>query len=118
MVLLKVDMKLGWASNITFASASQFHVYLPWVNVCLVYCLNSVLYVKALFLPGEGPSRSLFRYCTTSLINRFQHLSGSFTLTNRKTSQSHIPSHTHYMNPGEGHGRFSVLFMIYQMIVD
>ena len=36
----------------TFVFASQFHVYLPWVNTSLVYCLNSVLNVKALI--GEG----------------------------------------------------------------
>ena len=32
----------------TFASASQFHVYLVWVKACLAWCLNSVLNVKAL----------------------------------------------------------------------
>ena len=32
----------------TFVSASQFHVYLPWVNACFAQCLNNVLNVKAL----------------------------------------------------------------------
>ena len=32
----------------TFASVSQFHIYLLLVNACLALCLNSVLYVKAL----------------------------------------------------------------------
>ena len=32
----------------TFVSASQFHVYLPWVQCCLAQCLNSVLNLKAL----------------------------------------------------------------------
>ena len=32
----------------TFVSASQFHVYLLWVNTCLAWHLNSVLNVKAL----------------------------------------------------------------------
>ena len=31
----------------TFASASQFHVYWPWVNAWLALCLKSVLNVKA-----------------------------------------------------------------------
>ena len=31
-----------------FVSVSQFHVYLPWVNTCLAWCLNSVVNVKAL----------------------------------------------------------------------
>ena len=30
------------------ASASQFHIYLPWGQPCLAYCLNSVLNGKAL----------------------------------------------------------------------
>ena len=30
------------------ALASQFHIYLLWVNICLAWCLNSVLNVKAL----------------------------------------------------------------------
>ena len=32
----------------TFASVSQFHIFLLLVNACLALCLNSVLYVKAL----------------------------------------------------------------------
>ena len=32
----------------TFASLSQFHVYLPWLNTWFEKCLNSVLNVKAL----------------------------------------------------------------------
>merc|ERR1719418_181757 len=32
----------------TFALASQFHVYLPWVDARLAWCLNSVLGVGAL----------------------------------------------------------------------
>ena len=32
----------------TFAVASQFHVYLPCFDACLAYCLNSVLNVKTL----------------------------------------------------------------------
>ena len=32
----------------TFASVSQFHVYLLCLGACLAYCLNSVLNVKAL----------------------------------------------------------------------
>ena len=32
----------------TFVSASQFYVHLPWVNACLAKCLNSVLTVPAL----------------------------------------------------------------------
>ena len=36
------------SSLTTFGSASQFHVYLLWVNAHLVYCLNSVLDVKVL----------------------------------------------------------------------
>ena len=31
----------------TFVSATQFHIYLPWGNACLAQCLNSVLNVKA-----------------------------------------------------------------------
>ena len=31
----------------SFMLASQFHVYLPWVNTHLALCLNSVLNVKA-----------------------------------------------------------------------
>ena len=31
-----------------FASLSQFHVYLPWLNTWFEKCLNSVLNVKAL----------------------------------------------------------------------
>ena len=45
----------------TFASASQFHVYLiPWVNVCLTWCLNSVLNVKVL---AGAFIRGLLRDC-------------------------------------------------------
>ena len=49
-------------SLMTFASASQFHVYLPWVNVCLSQLLK---YESASwhFPPGEGPSRGLIRDC-------------------------------------------------------
>ena len=32
----------------TLALASKFYVHLPWVNICLALCLNSVLNVKAL----------------------------------------------------------------------
>ena len=32
----------------TFVQASQFHIYLPWVNACLAQCLNSVLNVNML----------------------------------------------------------------------
>ena len=32
----------------TFVSASQFHIYLPWVNARLEECLISVLNVKVL----------------------------------------------------------------------
>ena len=32
----------------TLASGSKFHIYLPWANVFLAECLNSVLNVKAL----------------------------------------------------------------------
>ena len=35
-------------SLMSFASASQFHVYLPWHSACLAKCLNSALNVKAL----------------------------------------------------------------------
>ena len=28
--------------------ASQFHIYLPWINTCLAYYLNSALNVDAL----------------------------------------------------------------------
>ena len=39
---------------VTFALASQFHVYLPWVNTQFSQCLNSVLNVKALVGPQKG----------------------------------------------------------------
>ena len=35
-------------SQMTFTSQSQFHVYLPWLDACLVQCLNNVLNVKVL----------------------------------------------------------------------
>ena len=43
----------------TFTLMSQFHVYLPWVNVCL----HSLLIVSFNQESGEGPSRSLLRDC-------------------------------------------------------
>ena len=49
----EVDVKLGKdtmltnLSLMTLALASQFHVFLPWVNACLAWCLKSVLNVKA-----------------------------------------------------------------------
>ena len=43
------------------ASASQFHVYLPWVNTCLA-CLKCEIASRN-FLPREGPSRGLLRDC-------------------------------------------------------
>ena len=49
----------------TFASVSQFHIYLLLVNACLALCLNSVLYVKAL----EG-----------AFINQEKALVGSFAV--------------------------------------
>ena len=42
----------------TFAPASQFHIYLPWVK-------HSVLNVR-LFKPGEGPRRGLLCDCKIS----------------------------------------------------
>ena len=39
---------------------SQFHVFLPWVDVRLAFCLNSVLNVKAIVGPfnqERGPVR-------------------------------------------------------------
>ena len=55
----------------TFALASQFHVYLLTMGSTPVQ--HSVLNVKVLvgFQPGEGPSGDLLRDCTTSPINRF-----------------------------------------------
>ena len=35
-------------SLMTFASASQFHIYLLWINACLAQCLNSVLNAKVI----------------------------------------------------------------------
>ena len=46
----------------TFASASQFHVYLLWVNACLALCLkceNTTRHSR----PREGPSRGLLCDC-------------------------------------------------------
>ena len=56
----------------TFASVSQFHVYLPW-GQRLAYCLKCESTSRR-FQPGEGPSRGLLRDCTTSPINRFATL--------------------------------------------
>ena len=55
----------------TFASASQFHIYLPWVNACLAQCLNSVLNVKALVGPFNlrrviGKLRVIFVWSSNS----------------------------------------------------
>ena len=45
------------------ASASQFHVYLPWGQrpfiIVSLYCKSA----SRRFQPGEGPSRGLLRYC-------------------------------------------------------
>ena len=49
----------AWLSLMTFASASQFHTYLQWVNICLASCESTSRY----FQPGEGPSRGLLRDC-------------------------------------------------------
>ena len=61
----------------TFASGTQFHVFLPWGQR-----LFSIVSYKCLlcesasrhFQPREGPSRGLLRDCTTSPINRFAAL--------------------------------------------
>ena len=60
---------------LTLVLASQFYVYLLWVDARLAYCLNSVLNVKASrhFQPEEGPSgpsRGVLRDCETSHIIR------------------------------------------------
>ena len=60
----------------TFASVTQFYVYLPWgqhqfsiVSVCLK-CEST----SRRFQSGEGARRGLLRDCTTSPINRFAAL--------------------------------------------
>ena len=45
-------------SLLIFALATQFHVYLPWVNTCLAKCLKCESASKH-FQPREGPSRGL-----------------------------------------------------------
>ena len=42
--------------------ASQFHIYLLWVNICLAKCLKYDSASRP-FQPGEGPKRGLLRDC-------------------------------------------------------
>ena len=79
----------------TFASVSQFHVYLPW-GQCLFTINHSVLVVlkcERRFQPGEGPSRGLLRDCTTSPINRFAalHLVQPQPATSQPTERQQNP---------------------------
>ena len=56
-------------SILAFVSASQFHIYSPWVNAHLAWCLNSASVclicesASRRFQPGEGPCRGLLRDC-------------------------------------------------------
>ena len=55
-------------SLMIIAPWTQFHIYLPWGQMCLK-CESA----SRRFQPGEGPSRGLLRDCTTSPINSLQH---------------------------------------------
>ena len=59
------------------ASASQFHIYLPWVNACLASCLNCVLNVNALVDAFKLSSRGLLCDCKIFAYLRITFVSSS-----------------------------------------
>ena len=52
----------------TFALASQFHLYLLWINTHLAYCVLNVKALTGRLQPGKGSSRGLLRECANRWI--------------------------------------------------
>ena len=96
-------------SLMTFAPASQFHVYIltmGWVNAYLALCLNSVLNVKVL-VAVAGPSKGLLRYCENRWIVCSSSANIDIALCIMRTVPAHRPlchcsQHNLYWSPDNG----------------
>ena len=78
----------GYKTMLTNPSASQFHIYIPWFNAHLAYCLNSALNVKALV--GAFNQEKALVGAFSVIVKTDRGTDGSFYRTSAEARSRHI----------------------------